>query len=87
MRFHGTNVVSCELVSGDQQMRIIGAYLPLSTLDHLLDLEESLNRFLGIADIGRFWNPQDQQVQYLLMVFGLVDILVCFQYILHYRNL
>ena len=47
MRFRGTNVVSCELVSGDQQKPPFGAYLSPSTLDHLPDLEEVLNRFLG----------------------------------------
>ena len=62
-------MVSCEVVSGDKQMPLIGAYIPLSSLDHLPDLEEALNRFMGRdpivlgdlnAYIGRLGNPQDQ---------------------------
>ena len=45
MRFHGPNVVSCKIIYGYQQTLIIGAYLPPSTLDHLVDLEEALDRF------------------------------------------
>ena len=42
-RFQGTNMMSCEIVSGVQQNPLIRAYLPLSTLDHLPDLGEALN--------------------------------------------
>ena len=61
-RFHGMNVVSCEIMSCGQHTPLIGAYLSLPTLDNLLDLEESLGRFpekdsivIGDlnADIGR----------------------------------
>ena len=37
-RFHSPNVVSFKVLSGDQWMPIIGAYLPPSTLDRLPDL-------------------------------------------------
>ena len=37
MSFYGTNVVNCEIVTGHTWNLIVGAYLPLSTLDHLLD--------------------------------------------------
>ena len=46
-RFHGMNIVSCKVVARDQQMPLIEAYLPPSTLDHLPDSEEALNRFMG----------------------------------------
>ena len=44
-RFHGPNVMSCEVVSGGKRTLFVGAYLPLSTLQHLPDLEEALTRF------------------------------------------
>ena len=47
MRFHGPNVVSYKIVAGNQLLPLIGAYLPPSTLEHMSDLEEVLNRFLG----------------------------------------
>ena len=56
----------CEVISGNQLTPIIGEYLPPSTLDHLPDLEEALNRFLGRypvvlgdlnADFGRLSKP------------------------------
>ena len=75
---------------------LIGAYLPQSTLDHLPDLEEALNRFLGKGpvflgdintDIGCLMNPWDQQVKDYLASFGMVDLLDNFQQRLRYRNL
>ena len=69
MRFHGSNVVSSELISGNQRMSLISKYLPQSTLDSLPDLEEALNRFqvresvvLGDlnTDISCFKNPRDR---------------------------
>ena len=44
-QFHGTNVVSCEVITDGKRTPIIGAYLPPSTLDHLPDLEEALSCF------------------------------------------
>ena len=86
-RFHGPNVVSCEIVSGNQLTPLIGSYLPPSTLDHLPHLEEALNPFpdrdpiiLGglNADIIRLRNPREQQVAYFLAYFGLVCLLAHF---------
>ena len=37
--YHRPDMVSCKLVSGDQQMPLIGSHLPPSTLDHLPDLK------------------------------------------------
>ena len=74
-------MVSCKLVSGDQQTSLIGAYLPPPTLDHLSELEEALNLFQGRdpvllgdlnVDIGRLRNPRDQNVTDFLASFGLV---------------
>ena len=45
MRFHSPSVVRCEVVTNRKRYPIIGAYLPLSTLEHLSDLEEALPRF------------------------------------------
>ena len=82
-RFHGTNVVSCKVVSGRKWTPLIGMYFYPSTLEHLLHLEEALTRFcdhnpivLGYlkAEIGQAQNPRSQQVANLLMEFVLVDI-------------
>ena len=43
-RYHGPNVVICELITGLTYTPLIGAYLPLSTLEHLPNLEEALRR-------------------------------------------
>ena len=45
MRYHGPNMVSCKLINRLTRTPLVGAYLPLSTLDHLPDLEEYLKRF------------------------------------------
>ena len=83
-RFHGPNMVSCEVIARYHQTPLIGAYLPLSTLDHLTDLGEALNRFLGRdsvilgdinADIGLVRNPQDKQVADFLAFFGFTYLL------------
>ena len=41
-RYHGPNVVSYELVTRLIRTPLIGTYLPLSTIDHLPDMEEAL---------------------------------------------
>ena len=95
-RFHGPNVVSCEIVSGNQLTPLIGYYLPPSTLYHLPHLEETLNPFLdrdpiilgGLnADIIRLRNPREQQVADFLAYFGLVCLLAHFLQHLCYCNL
>ena len=47
MRYHGPNMVSCELVTGLICTPLVVVYLPPSTIDHLQDLEEALKRFKG----------------------------------------
>ena len=87
MRFHCTNVVSWDIVAGDQQNPLIGSYLPQSTLDPLPNLEDVLNRLTGRypvvlgdlnTDIACLRNPWDKQAPEFLASFGLVDILAHF---------
>ena len=73
MRYHGPNMVSCELINRLTRTPLVGAYLPLSTLDHLPDLEEYLKRFkypivLGYLnmDLGETRSPRSHQVADLL---------------------
>ena len=46
-RFHGPKIVICKLIEGGQWTLIIRYYLPPSTMDHLPNLEEALNRLPG----------------------------------------
>ena len=43
-RFHGWNMVSCNIIAVDKLTLIIGAYLLPSTLEHLTYLEEALTQ-------------------------------------------
>ena len=83
-RFHGTNVVRCEIVSGTKRIPLSRAYLTPSTIDHILDIDEALNHFQGRdpivmgdlnADIGCIRNPRNQQVAYFLASFVLSNLL------------
>ena len=75
IRFHGPNLVICEVVNDRKWTLIIGTYLPPYTLEKLMDLEEDLAHFrdqytivLGglSSDIGKSQNPRRQQVADLL---------------------
>ena len=44
--FQGPNMVICKIVSRLQRTPLIGDYLPLTTLEHLTNLEDALNSFL-----------------------------------------
>ena len=46
-QIYGPNVVSCEVVSGIHQTPLIRAYLPMTTLGHLPNIEETLHFFMG----------------------------------------
>ena len=83
-RFHGLNVVSCEVISGGNRTPLVGVYLPLSTLYHLPYLKESLACFqeqdpivLGYlnSDIVQAQNPCIQKVDDLLMEFSMANLL------------
>ena len=43
--YHGPNMVSCEHVTRLTPNPLVGAYLPLSTLEHLTDLAEAMKLF------------------------------------------
>ena len=80
-RYHGTNVVSCKIVTGLNWTLFVGAYLPSSTLEHLPELEEALQRFkdpivLGDLnmDLNEARNSQSQCVSDLLVEYGLIDL-------------
>ena len=51
-RYHGPNVVRCENVTGLTQTLLVGVYLPPSTLEHLPDLDEALQRFRDPIFLG-----------------------------------
>ena len=51
-RFHMPNMVSCDIITGLTQNLIIGVYLPPLTLEHLPDLENSLQRFRYLIFFG-----------------------------------
>ena len=74
-RFHGTNVVRCEVITEVKQTPVIGAYLPPSTSEHLPYLGDALTcfqdqDFIVIGDlsakIGKPQNLSIKQVSYLL---------------------
>ena len=74
LRYHGPNLVSCELVTGHIITPLVGAYISLSTLKHLPFLEEALKRFkdpivLGYlnVDLNKARSLRRQQVAALLM--------------------
>ena len=52
-RFHGPNVLSCVIVSGPQQMPLIGAYLPPSSLDLLCLLESALQLCAALDSVDK----------------------------------
>ena len=73
-------MVICELVNELTWTPLFGSYLPLSTLEHLTDLEEDLNRFrnpivLGYlnVDLDEVRSPRSQQVSDLLAEYSLID--------------
>ena len=80
-RYHGTNLVNCKIVTGLTWTPLVGAYLTLSTLEHLYDLEEALQPFrepivLGDLNVDldkarKFWS---QRVSDLLAEYVLIDL-------------
>ena len=86
---HGSNVLSCELVSGEKRTAIIGVYLPPGrTLPDLPHLDEAMRRFprhtpivLGDlnANLSRA-NSRANRINAALAPYGLTDLL------LHYKQ-
>ena len=93
-RYHGPNLISCKIVTGITWNPLIGAYLPLSTLENLPDLEEALQRFrdpiiLGDLnmDLDDVRSPRSQQVAYLFEEYVLIDLVRNFLQLRRFRNL
>ena len=95
-RFHGPNVVSCEVVRGTYRTPIIGAYLLPTTLDHLPDIEEALEQFRGQdpilmgdlnVDLDEAQNQCSQLVANMLLEFGLIDLMHHFRQHRRFRHL
>ena len=81
MRFHGLNVVICEIVTRRIRTKLGNPDYPLLTLDHLPDLKEDLHCFQVIVfiflgdlniDLNVIWIPRIQIVVYLLTGFSLL---------------
>ena len=92
--YHGPNVVSCEIVTRLTWTPLAGAYLPPSTLEHLPDLEEALQRFRGPIVLGDLnveldeaRSLQSQQVADLLAEYGLIDLVHHFRQCRRFWNL
>ena len=96
IRFHGPNVVRCEIISGAHMNPLIREYLSIPTIDRLLYPEEELNLFPGKCsiimgdlnvDTGILQNPRSQQVAYFLASFGLVGLLAHFRQRLRFHHM
>ena len=83
-RFHGPNVVSCEVFRGTSRTPIIGSYLPPTMLDHLPNVEDTLEGFCGQylilmrylnVDLHESRNPLSHLFSDILAEFGLIDLM------------
>ena len=83
-RFHGPNLVSCKIVTWPTRTPLVGAYLPLSMMEHLLDIEEALQLFKGwdtivLGDLNvelyNAWVLQSQRMADLLTEFSLIYLI------------
>ena len=93
-RYHGPNMVSCEIVTRLTWTPLIGEYLPTSTLEHLPDLDESLQSFrdpifLGKlnVDLDKARGLRSQRVSDLLAEYGLIDLVRHFRQRCRFRYL
>ena len=86
-RFHGPNVVSCDIFAGHTRTPLIGAYLPPLTMEHLPYFEETLQIFKGMDPIvlGYFnmglYDAQSSQCQLvadLLTELGIIYVVLHF---------
>ena len=80
-RFHGPNVVSCNIFAGHTRTPLIGAYLPPLTMEHLPYFEEALQIFKGMDPIVLgYFNVDLDDTQSLCSQF-MVDLLTDFSII------
>ena len=93
-RYHRTNVVSCELVTGIIRTPLVDAYLPPSTLEYLPDLEEALKSFkypivLGYlnVDLEEARSLRSQRVAKIIVDYGFIDLVRHFCQNRRFRNL
>ena len=93
-RYHGPNVVSCEIVTGLTWIPLVGAYLPPLTLEHLPGLEEALHCFMvPIAlgdlnvDLDKARSLRIQRVSDLLAEYILIDLVRHFRQRRRFRDL
>ena len=92
--YHRPNLVSCDIVTGLTRTPLAGAYLPPSTLKHLTDLEEALQRFMEPiflrdlnVDLDEERRPRSQRVADLLAKYGLIDLVRHFRQSRRFWNL
>ena len=85
-RYHGQNVVRCKILTGLTRTPLVGAYLPTSTLEHLPNLEEDMQRFkypIFARDLNMYRDEagslQSQRLLDLLSEYGLIDLVQYFQ--------
>ena len=83
-KFHGPNVVSCEVITNGKRTLLIFTLLPHFTQENVRAFEDSLTCFwyqysIVLGDLNtnilQAQNPHIQQVAELLMDFGLMDLL------------
>ena len=79
--YHRPNMFSYKIVTGLTQTPLGGAYLPPSTLEHLPELEEALQRFKDPIvfgdlnmDLDKARTSRSQSVSDLLVEYGLIDL-------------
>ena len=51
-RYHRPNLVSCDILTRITRTPLVGAYLPLSNMEHLPDLEEAMQPFRDPIVLG-----------------------------------
>ena len=85
-----------QIVTVPTRTPLVGAYLPPSTLEHLLDVEEALYKFKGLdpivlgdlnMDLDNTHRSRSQHMADLLMEFGIVDLVRNFRQRRRFQNL
>ena len=94
MSYHIPNVASCKNITRLTWNPLFGAYLPLSTLEHLPDLEDAMHRFrypIVFRDLNMYLDKarilRSQQLVDFLVEYGLIDLVRHFHQSRRFRNL